>query len=659
MSDPNRLSADAPHGLGGSEIDRSKPIRFRLNGRTIPAYPGDTVLSATIAAGIQIAGRHGDDPVALDETFSPLIVTGKGEPLPMDRTPALDGVDFTTLGTRRDPIASQGLLGALRHRIVGPARTLNHRFGDVQLPTPPWHFATPSETITADFAVVGAGVAGLSAAATAAAAGKSVVLIERDQCLGGTATFFGAVDGEASPEETIATLTGQLGERVRVFTRTEAIALAGTRLTVHQVVVEGGKPTSRVIAIEAGHVVLATGAQERLPVFPGNRIPGIVGSVAAYFRAKRFGVWPGRRALITTPHSFAYRLALRAADAGVEVHRIVDSRIAPLSRFVDFAKATGVTLASGLAPSHAAPLERNKPGLRVGFAVNIDEIAQDSTAIETDQLIAAGGWQPDLMLWLRAGGGSNWDATNHLLAATGTLPAITLAGSASGLRSTAAALASGKAAVLAALGKAHPPVVDHVIEAAFETPDAPTSVAPFRPNASGHSYLDRGSSLVTRRNAAASKHGVSGIATRAVQLSLGDIAAAVDIAAIAARDAGPVAAERCSPGGDITDTGWRVAAPTSTEPPAPPAYLAGRFGDKPQIWSIAAADARNFTPGGLIFENSATTDPLQAIGVTFAGRGPAAHGAIAVLSHVPEVKELFVRDAGVAVAARLVEKLKL
>lgn len=661
MSDPTyRLPADAPHGLGGQLIDPSRPLSFRLNGRTITGYAGDTVLSATLAAGIQIAGRHGDDAIGLDESFAPLIRLADGEPLPMERTPALDGLNLTTVGVRRDPLASRGLFGWLRHRVVGPARTLNHRFGDVTQPAQPWQFAAPVETLTADFAIVGGGIAGLSAAATAIAAGKSVVLIERDPCLGGAAGFFGAVEGEEAPEETIAALVAGISGKANVLTHAEAFAVIGNRLSVHQVTVENGRPSGRVIAVEAAHIILATGALERLPVFPGNRTPGIVGSLAAHTRARRHGVWVGKRALFTTPHSFAYRLALRAADAGIDVQRIVDSRIAPVSRFVDFAKASGVTLASALAPSQAEPLQRNKPGLRVGFAVNMAEIAQDSSAIETDQLVAAGGWQPDLLLWLRAGGSAAWDTTNCWLAATGSLPQVRLAGSAAGLRSTAAAIASGKAAVLASLGKAAPPIADAQIDEMFETRDAPTSIAPFRSNAPGASYLDRGGSLVTRRAAAASKHGVSSLATRAVQLSLGDIAAAVDIGAISSRDAGPVASERCGIGGEISDSGWQVAPHGDAAPgvPAPPVWLTGRFGDKPQLWAIAAADARNFTPGGLVFENSQTTDPLKAIGVVYAPPRHGAHGAIAMFAQTPEAKQLFVRDAGTAVEARLTERVK-
>ena len=38
----DRLPGDAPHGLGGAELDRRAPLQFRLNGRTIHGFAGDT-----------------------------------------------------------------------------------------------------------------------------------------------------------------------------------------------------------------------------------------------------------------------------------------------------------------------------------------------------------------------------------------------------------------------------------------------------------------------------------------------------------------------------------------------------------------------------------------------------------------------------------------
>ncbi len=650
---PHRLPADARHGFGGSDLDRARPLRFRLNGREVVGFAGDTVLSAALANGIQSAGRHADIPLALDETFAPLVATRTSGPLPMDRTPAIDGAEFTTIGVRRDPIAPGGLLGAIRHLMVGPNRTLNHRYGDVPPAPEPWRGAAPDEQLSVDFAIIGGGVAGLAAAGTAAAAGKSAVIIERTPSLGGSIRFFGAVEAEDSPDETLDGLVQALDGKAPVtrLLGAEAFAIDGTTVKVHQVVAEGTRLRSRVVAVTAGTIILATGALERLPVFAGNRAPGVVGALAAHARARRYGIWVGKRAIVNTPHSFAYRLALQAADAGVAVQRIVDTRINPHSRFVDFAKASGITLGSGLVASRVDAIKRNEPGLRVGFAVAIDDIAQDSQTIETDTLIAAGSWQPDLTLWLSAGGNVGWDAPNHWLSARGTRDNLVLVGAAAGWRSTTAAIGSARAAVAVALGKPPAPFDDIRIDTAFETPDAPTPVAPRR--VTGPAYLDRGISLVTRRSAAPE------LAQHPVALSLGDIAAAVQIGAMQPRDAGPVAAERGGISGDITGGEWTVPAePVADGTPPVPAYLTGRFGPKPQVCVVTPFDPRHFEPGCLIFERSEHLDPLKAIGVVYAPAPGGAPGGIAVIGTPAPDGTLFVRDSSGAVSSKVTEKLQ-
>ena len=57
---PNRLPAEAAHGFGGSALDRTQPLRFRVDGRSIDGFAGDTVLSAVLAAvvvAIKALGR--------------------------------------------------------------------------------------------------------------------------------------------------------------------------------------------------------------------------------------------------------------------------------------------------------------------------------------------------------------------------------------------------------------------------------------------------------------------------------------------------------------------------------------------------------------------------------------------------------------------------
>src|SRR4051812_884759 len=41
----------------GGQIDRSRPLQFKFNGRTYGGFAGDTVASALLANGIQFVGR--------------------------------------------------------------------------------------------------------------------------------------------------------------------------------------------------------------------------------------------------------------------------------------------------------------------------------------------------------------------------------------------------------------------------------------------------------------------------------------------------------------------------------------------------------------------------------------------------------------------------
>src|SRR5690606_6735395 len=148
-----------------------------------------------------------------------------------------------------------------------------------------WLDRAPEATLEADVLVVGGGVAGLSAAT--AATGK-VILVARRTWLGGDARYYGTTGDEDAAEAASARLTK--GLRAEVLLGTEVFALSGTTARAHQVQVAAGKVSARVVEIAAKRVVLATGSFERLPLFPGNRLPGVVGAIAAFHRADRHGV---------------------------------------------------------------------------------------------------------------------------------------------------------------------------------------------------------------------------------------------------------------------------------------------------------------------------------------------------------------------------------
>jgi sarcosine oxidase, subunit alpha len=644
----NRLAADSKHGFGGGAIDRGKPLSFRLNGRSFEALAGDTVFSALLAAGVDTAGTYHDEPIGLDERFAPpVIARGEKNPaqaLPMDRTPILADLDLLSIGPRE-----RSLVPRLTTLIGGRGRTLGHRLDDPHALEGGWLAAEPAETIDADTVVVGGGLAGMSAALAAADTGDGVILVERRGALGGDARFFGTVGDREPPETTIARLSEKIGgtPAITVLTFADAFAMSGNRVRVHHVAVTNERHTPRILALEAKRIVLATGAAERLPVFPGNRAPGITGAVAAFNLAERYGVWPGRRAVVATPNNFAYRLALLAVDAGIEVQRVADSRPTPQSRFIDFCKASGITLATGLVPRAAEP-GRDAESLRVSFAVSIEGAHGETAPMTTAQLVAAGTFQPRLALWLMAGGLCDYDAAQRRIEARGAVDGLALAGAAAGFKGSPACLRSGENAVAQLLGRNAPPIEDVEVDAVYESREGATPIAPLR-LARGAAFLDTGFSFSTRpprRDAGT----VPPAQLRA--LGIGDVAAAVEIGIVPASDAGVVAAERCLGGGEIIDTGWRVKPqPRRT---GPPAYLTGRFGPKPQLVVVAPQDARRLEPGCLIYPSSDATDLFAAVGAVIAP-APASPGAQALIASVALSGTLFVRDTGGVTPVRVVE----
>lgn len=658
---PNRLPADAKQDFGGGAIDRGKPLTFRLNGRRYEAFAGDTVLTALLAAGVDTAGTYHGEPITIDERFAPpVLMRGASDPtlaMPMDRVPVVPGLSLTTLGPHQSALSLSRFAPRLMSLVGRHGRTLGHKLDDPRAIEGAWITRAPERTIEADTIVVGGGIAGMAAALAAADAGGRVVLIERRGELGGDARFFGAVGDQESPEAAIARLGTKIAATPSItqLPFTEAFALAGRTVRAHQVAVDNDRPQPRVVAITAPRIVLATGAAERLPIFPGNRAPGVSGAVAAFNRANRHGVWLGRRTVFATPHNFAYRLALLAADAGIEVQRVADTRPAPQSRFVDFCKASGITLATGLAPRAAEP-GSDAAALKVAFAVSIEGAAGDTAPMTTALLVASGAWQARLALWLVAGGGCAWNEERRHLDARGHLEGVALAGAAAGHRGLPACIRSGEHAVATLLGNDAPPIEDLQPDAIYESHDAPTPIAAWRVGR-GAAFLDGGITFTTRPTprkeggtSAGELHG----------LSVGDVAASVEVGLVPAADAGIIAAERCLGGGEIADSGWRVTvASADNTPPTVPPYLTGRFGPKPQLAIVAADDGRNFDAGCLLYPSSDLSDPMRAVGAAI-GRAPGGNGSVVVASRnaIAEGAALFLRDTSGPVPVRLVEKLK-
>lgn len=648
MTQVNRLAADAAHGFGGTLLRRDRPLRFRLDGEWVEGFDGDTVLSAALANGIVSTGRHEGHPLALTAEFAPLVrqqADDDSTALPAGRAPALDGADLVSLAPDRSTMDAPGWLSAVKRRFGRKRGPMLHRFGDTASVSAPWLAATPWEALTADLVVVGAGIAGLAAAGAAAALGKRVIVLERRQTPGGLLHYFGSIEGEDGPDALLQTLIRGLEGRgsVRIETSTEAFRIGGGKVVAHRVGTTNGRAASEVLEIEAGAVVIATGASERLPIFPGNRLPGVVGAISTFLAALDHGVWLGKRTTVATPNSHAYRLAIYAADAGQSMQRIVDARLAPHSRFIDFCKASGITLASGLMVSEVAPAK--DAVLQVAFAASTSAAQQPASSIATDTLVAAGNFQPELGLWVAAGGEVVWAATDHAIVPVGGRDGVRVVGAAAGWRSNTAVIASGRAAALELLGKTAPSVSERLVPIQFETPDAPASISATRSEGRSIAYFDRGATLF-----AGGGPGHPG------PLSLGDIAAAVAADLIPVSEVNAIVRERTTEMPELAPSTW-APAPVAGDDTVPP-YLAGRFGPKPLLCKLAAPDAKPFSPGSLIFRTHEVSDASSAIGVIVAAPPPGESGGVALVSDPPETPEvlIFVNETGSASPARVVER---
>ncbi|MCC3290265.1 FAD-dependent oxidoreductase [Arthrobacter sp. zg-Y1110] len=146
---------------------------------------------------------------------------------------------------------------------------------------------------SARVAVVGAGPAGMQAAATLAQAGLPVDLYEQDSSIGGQFRLAGKVPGKADFLQTIRYFThelARLGVRVLTGTAPEAAQLAGY-----------------------AHLVLATGVRPRTVHLPGA---GLL-PVLDYRQAFADPAPLGRRVVIVGAGGIAVDLAHLLADAGV------------------------------------------------------------------------------------------------------------------------------------------------------------------------------------------------------------------------------------------------------------------------------------------------------------------------------------------------------
>ncbi|WP_329082524.1 2Fe-2S iron-sulfur cluster-binding protein [Streptosporangium sp. NBC_01469] len=470
---------------------RGEALPFRFDGRDYEGYRGDTLASALLANGVRTVATS----VALGRprgifaawTEEPNAVVQIEQPFP---EPMLQA----TVVELYAGLVATGLPG--RGRLAAE-------------PDPARYDGVYAHC---DVLVVGAGPAGLAAATAAAGSGARVILADDRPSPGGSLPDTGeTVDGVPGTTWAATALAAlEIHPETRVLTRTSVFGYYDDNyLVAVERRGENASSRERVWRIRARRVVLATGAHERSIAFAGNDLPGVMlaGSARAY--VNRYGVLPGRRAVVFTTGDSAYAAARDLAAAGVEIAAVVDTRAAAVAQglgsldglsglsgldglsgpgglgglggaevltghFVTRVNGehgvTSVTVserpaedgtpsgpavsgpaASGLAASGRAISEMAVSRM-VASGTDTSEmavsraVASTGRVIEADLLLVSGGWNPAVHLFSQAGGTLRYDEVLGSFVPGSSRQAVEVAGAARGLLTLAACLEDGAAA---------------------------------------------------------------------------------------------------------------------------------------------------------------------------------------------------------------------
>ncbi|MDQ8700704.1 sarcosine oxidase subunit alpha family protein [Hyphomicrobium sp. LHD-15] len=512
-SQPNRLET-------GGLVDRSRIVRFTFDGKTYTGHPGDTLASALIANGVSLTGRSfkyhrprgilsagSEEPNALvelregarrepntratvAEVFDGLVARSQ------NRWPSLD-FDVMAVNSLLSPIFVAGFYyktfmwpSALWEKLYEPAIRRAAGLGRASDEADPDTY--DKATAFADVLVIGGGTAGLAAALAAARTNARVILVDENATLGGRGVDDGADINGNPAHEWVRTVEAELSSapNVRILRRTTAFGTydGGTygaveRVSDHLAVAAQGVPRQRLWRIVAKETVLASGATERPVVFGGNDRPGVMlaGAVRTYIN--RFGVLPGRRAVVFTNNDYGASTVAALKRAGAEVVALVDSRAQISDEVKRIASEAGARLLLGAVVTGTL-------GKKRVTGVTIHTRTGEEERLDCDLVAMSGGWNPNIQLTTHLGSKPTWN-DKLLCFLPGTLPhGMSLAGAVAGDFTLGKTLVGGTSAGSAAVTAAGYAAVSVPVPKAADESDA---VAPLwrvkSPN--GKAFVDQ------------------------------------------------------------------------------------------------------------------------------------------------------------------------
>ncbi|WP_245511293.1 MULTISPECIES: sarcosine oxidase subunit alpha [unclassified Mesorhizobium] len=457
----------------GGLIDRSVPLSFRFDGKTLLGFQGDTLASALVANGVKLVGRSfkyhrprgiltagSEEPNALVELRS----GARREPNTKATTAELyDGLEA----------ASQNRWPSLRHdflsvnQLFAPIFVAGFYYKTFMWPAKFWEavyepairraaglgraagIADPDHYDKAwahcDVLIAGSGPAGLAAALAAGRSGARVILCEEDFVPGGRLLADGGTIDGLPAAEWIARTLAELGSMpdVRIMTRTTLFGVydGGTygaieRVNDHLPVPPEHQVRQRLWRIVAKRSIVAAGAIERPIVFAGNDTPGVMMASAMRSYVGRYAATPAKRVALFTNNEDGWRTVQTAIGAGLQVAAVIDARpdVSPAHRTL--ASKNGFPVLNG----SVAGVDGGKDGVRK-IAVSLTGGAR--AEVDADGLAVSGGWNPSVGLTSYHRGRPKWRDDIAAFVPDGAPPGMVAVGAANGAFGLGACLRQG------------------------------------------------------------------------------------------------------------------------------------------------------------------------------------------------------------------------